>query len=94
MCYGDCGLRCSDVNTARKVTDIGGKSMRVKKINVDIAQYLIRQAFEEGFRYADSERGQSKSNPEKGKWFDAWVISQTRAMLVANGVIDKEVGYK
>lgn len=67
---------------------------RITKIDVGIAQYLMRQAYEEGFRSAGGGRGVSKINPNKGAWFDGWVVSQTRAMLVANGIIDQEVTYK
>lgn len=66
----------------------------IRKINVEIAQYLMRQAFEEGFRLADNDRGQSSINPQKGKWFDYWLSSQTRATLVANGVISGKEDFR
>ncbi len=66
---------------------------KIKKVNVDIAQYLMRQAFEEGYRSAGGV-GKSSINPVKGKWFDHWISSQTRAVLVANGIIDGTEGYK
>lgn len=60
---------------------------KITKIDIDLAQYYIRQGFEEGFLAASGNRGQSKVTPEKGTWFDHWLLSRTRAMLVANGVI-------
>lgn len=60
---------------------------KITKIDIDLAQYYMRQGFEEGFRAANGDRGHSTINPEKGQWFDHWLLSKTRAMLVANGVI-------
>lgn len=68
--------------------------MKVTKVDVNVAQYLMRQAFEEGFRAAGGSRGVSNINPDKGAWFDKWITSKTRAMLVANGVISGQEGYK
>lgn len=58
------------------------------KVNAGIAQYLMRQAFEEGFRavYGDTAT--------KEAWFPHWLASQTRAMLIANGLITGKEGYK
>lgn len=65
----------------------------ITKIDAGVAQYLMRQAFEEGYRAAGGS-GVSSANPDKGKWFDHWLTSKTRAMLVANGIIDGTEGYK
>lgn len=62
--------------------------MRTTKIDAQIAQYFMRQAFEEGYRAA---RG---PNVTKDDWFPWWVKSQTRAALVANGIIDHEVTFR
>lgn len=67
--------------------------MRTTKVDAEVAQYFMRQAFEEGFRAAGGS-GRSKLDPGKGKWFDHWVQSQTRAVLVANGLISEKVTYK
>lgn len=77
----------------RQALDIGGRLMRTTKVNTEVAQYLMRQSFEEGFRAAGGS-GKSRLNPSKGKWFDYWVQSKTRAMLIANGVITGQEGYK
>lgn len=61
--------------------------MHIKKVNIDIAQFLMRQAFEEGYKAAGGLPGRSVANSEKGKWFDFWIVSKTRAILVSNGVI-------
>lgn len=68
--------------------------MKPTKIDINAAQYYMRQAFEEGFRAAGGNRGQSVISPERGKWFDSWVVSKTRATLVSNGAIDGTEGYK
>jgi len=57
-------------------------------------QWEVRQAFENGYRAAKQDRGQSKMNPEKGEWFDHWIISKSRAFLLANGLITGDEGYK
>ena len=64
------------------------------KVSTEFTQWAIRNAFEEGYRAAKNERGMSVFNPNKGKWFDAWVTSKARAMLVTAGVINSEVTYK
>lgn len=66
----------------------------ISKIDAGVAQYFMRQAFEEGYRAANGGDGRSKINPDKGQWFDHWVTSQTRAVLVANGLIDKDVTFR
>lgn len=68
--------------------------MRVTKVNTDIVQWLIRSAYEEGYNAASNERGVSDINPQKGKWFDTWVNSTSRKMLIANGVISGEDDYR
>lgn len=60
---------------------------RVTKVSTDIVQWLVRNSFEEAFIAANPYQGQSKANPKYGAWFDAWLESEARAMLVANGVI-------
>jgi hypothetical protein len=60
---------------------------KISKIDIGLASYYMRQGFEEGFLAASGDRGQSKVNPEKGMWFDHWLLSRTRAMLVSSGVI-------
>ena len=50
-------------------------------------QWEIRNAFELGYRAAKPARGVSRMDPEKGEWFDHWIISKPRAMLVNSGVI-------
>lgn len=66
---------------------------RLSKVNVNIAQYFMRQSFEEGFRSAGGS-GISETNPNKGKWFDYWMTSQTREILVANGVISGDDNWR
>ena len=68
--------------------------MKIKKINVEIAQFFMRQAFEEGFRAAGGLRGISRTNPNKGRWFDSWMKSKTRSMLVENGVISGDDAWR
>lgn len=62
--------------------------MKIKKIDAHLAQYFMRQAFEEGFRAAYHGR------VSKEAWFPHWLNSQTRATLVANGLITGQEGYK
>jgi hypothetical protein len=61
---------------------------KVRKVNADIAQYYMRQAFEEGYRAAHGGK------VTKADWFPHWLKSQTRAVLVANGLITGLEGYK
>lgn len=67
---------------------------KVTKVNTDVVQWAVRSAYEEGYRAACGERGVSRFNPDKGQWFDHWITSKTRAMLIENGVISGEEGYK
>lgn len=62
--------------------------VKVRKVNADIAQYYMRQGFEEGFRAASS------GPVKKADWFPHWLKSQTRAVLVANGLITNKDWYK
>ena len=66
---------------------------KIRKVSADIAQYYIRQAYNEGYNAANP-RGQSSIYPNKGKWFDHWMQSQTRKVLVHNGLITGNEGYK
>ena len=68
--------------------------MKTTKVNTDIVQWLIRSAYEEGYNAAASDRGVSDIRPQKGKWFDTWVNSTSRKMLIANGVISGEDEYR
>ena len=63
---------------------------RPTKIRADVAQYYMRQAFEEGFRAAYH----GHIRPTKDMWFHHWLASQTRGVLVANGLITGKEGYK
>ena len=69
------------------------RQAKIRKVSADIAQYYIRQAFNEGYNAAHP-RGQSSIDPKKGKWFDHWLQSQTRRVLVENGLITGLEGYK
>jgi hypothetical protein len=62
--------------------------MRVSKIDAQLAQYYMRQAFEEGYRAAD------QSSVTKEDWFPHWCNSQTRDVLLRNGLITGLEGYK
>ena len=68
--------------------------MKVTKVNMDTVQWLVRSAYEEGYRAADGQRGKSKLNPKKGKWFDSWFFSNARSKLIQNGVISGEDDYR
>jgi hypothetical protein len=57
-------------------------------------QWEVRSAFERGYRAAGMSNGQSAINPNKGKWFDHWMNSKSRAFLVANGLMTGDEGYK
>ena len=57
-------------------------------------QWEIRNAFELGYRAAKPDRGVSKMNPDKGEWFDHWVISKPRATLVNMGVISGQDTFR
>ena len=70
------------------------KRAKIRKIDAEIAQYYMRQAFEEGYRAATTNAEKSIIDPKKGKWFDHWLTSQTRAVLVENGLITGLEGYK
>ena len=63
---------------------------KIRKVSADIAQYYMRQAFEEGFRAA--YQGQAK--PTKNVWFPHWLNSRTRQTLVENRLITGNEGYK
>lgn len=57
-------------------------------------QWEVRAAFEAGWIASGADRGQSRFDPKKGKWFDHWIMSQSRALLVANGLMTGDEGYK
>jgi len=57
--------------------------MKTTKVNTDVVQWAVRRAFEEGYRAAGGK-----------EWFDAWVNSISRADLVVNGIIDKDVTFR
>ena len=57
-------------------------------------QWEIRAAYEAGYTASGVDRGQSAINPQKGKWFDHWLMSKSRAFLVSNGLMTGEEGYK
>lgn len=57
-------------------------------------QWEVRAAFEAGYTAAGVDRGQSSMNPQKGKWFDHWIASKSRAFLVANGLMTGEDTYR
>ena len=61
--------------------------VRMTKVNVQVMQWAVRNAYEEGYRAAGGDRGASDMNPEKGKWFDLWVNSRARKLLIQNGII-------
>jgi hypothetical protein len=68
-------------------------NLKIRKVSADVAQYYIRQAFNEGYNAANG-RGQSQIDPKKGKWFDHWMTSRTRQTLIENGLITGLEGYK
>lgn len=57
-------------------------------------QWEIRTAYEAGYTASGVDRGQSSINPEKGKWFDHWINSKSRAFLIANDIISGEDEYR
>jgi hypothetical protein len=57
-------------------------------------QWEVRAAFEAGYTAAGVDRGQSLANPSKGKWFDHWIVSKSRAFLVTNGLMTGDEGFK
>jgi len=57
-------------------------------------QWEVRAAFEAGYTAAGGDRRQSVNRPEKGKWFDEWLVSKSRAFLVANGLMAGDEGWK
>ena len=71
-----------------------GLPVKPSKVSAEIAQYYMRQAFEEGFRMARPSGERSNVDPKKGEWFDHWLGSRTRAELVQNGLITGFEGYK
>jgi len=62
-----------------EVDDINGK---VAFVNLDVVQWMIRAAFEEG----------SMSNHET--WRDDWMKSKMRAMMIKSGLVSGKDGYK
>lgn len=61
---------------------------------VERLQWEIRNSFYLGYHAAKPEQGRSKMNPEKAEWFDHWIISKPRAMLVNYGVISGADTYR
>lgn len=59
-----------------------------------LMQWEIRAAFEAGYMACNHERGKSTINHSKGKWFDHWINSKSRAFLVANNLMTGDEGYK
>lgn len=57
-------------------------------------QWEIRAAYEAGYTAAGVVRGESQINATKGKWFDHWINSKSRAFLVANGLMTGDEVYK
>ncbi len=57
-------------------------------------QWEVRNAFEAGYLAAKPQRGQSKLNPSKGEWHDAWIVSNSRAFLITNGLMTGQEGWK
>lgn len=67
---------------------------RITKVNTDVVQWVVRNAFEQGFRASNPYPLKSQVNPNYDAWFDAWLKSDARAMLVANGIIGEEDGFR
>lgn len=61
---------------------------------VERLQWEVRNAYYLGYHAAKPEQGRSKMNPEKAEWFDHWILSKPRAMLVNWGVIGANDGYR
>jgi len=57
-------------------------------------QWEVRAAYEAGYTAAGAIRGVSNANPKKGKWFDHWINSKSRAFLIANNLMTGEETYK
>lgn len=57
-------------------------------------QWMVRSAFEEGFRSGSGSTERSPHyEPPKG-WRHAWMNSQARNILVRNGMVTGEDEYK
>lgn len=57
-------------------------------------QWEVRAAYEDGYTAAGVGQGQSVVNPMKGKWFDHWVNSKSRAFLIENNLMTGDENYK
>lgn len=57
-------------------------------------QWEIRNAYYLGYEAAKPDQDRSKLNPEKKEWFDHWVLSKPRAMLVNWGIISPNDTYR
>lgn len=72
------------------------KDQRIAELEefVQRLQWEVRNAYCLGYTAAKPGRGQSKINPEKGEWFDHWLLSKSRQMLVNWGVISEKDTYR
>lgn len=61
---------------------------------VERLQWEIRNAYFLGYSAAKPEQDRSRMNPEKAEWFDHWIISKPRAMLVNWGIISGNDSYR
>lgn len=57
-------------------------------------QWIVRSAFEEGWRLGSGSTERSLHYEEPKGWRLAWMSSQARNILVRNGMISGEDDYK
>lgn len=60
----------------------------------EIVQWLVRFSFETAWRAAGGDPVDSPHDQEPVGWRAAWLKSEPRAILVRNGVISGQDGYR
>lgn len=64
------------------------------QINPETVQWLVRSAFEEAWRLAGGDPISSQHDEPAVGWRAAWLNSQSRDVLVRNGMISGGDSYK
>ena len=64
------------------------------EIDPNTFQWLVRSAYEAGWRDGGGDPAQSPSNTTPVGWRQAWLASQPRAFLLNNGFITGQDAYK
>lgn len=67
---------------------------RQQTIDPNTVQWLVRSAYEEGWREAGGDDSVSHHSQSPTGWRSAWMLSKARELLRRQGMISGEDSYK